>query len=326
MFPYWLISCLSGVLLFISGVAPTMGESFSPQSRTELLLAAAAKQVSTLHAVYRYSWQGQQACTIMLIADLDTNQIDATKMYPLIAGRAEPFPPIIHWVSDGKRAWWGHPNGGPGIVPGSWCIKFFPSGAPLNCPGTTDADLGLGQIKKALIPWTVRNQWRLRHLPAGFTLSVRTQLGKIKGRVRRTYTCWRRGREFSKEVCAIALSGGVRVYSTTLRVMVGGRMRVMRRQRLGMFRMINGVWFPLRITSQVRNLATGVMRLPTQITFSHVEINPILPSGAFEYTAPEGSEIYDESNKSVAFVHYPVALRGAGGAALIRGARSVRGK
>lgn len=41
MLPPWLVSCLSGVLLLIGGGAPGMGEPFSPQSKTELLLPAA---------------------------------------------------------------------------------------------------------------------------------------------------------------------------------------------------------------------------------------------------------------------------------------------
>ncbi|MGC8561286.1 MAG: hypothetical protein ACP5O1_11480 [Phycisphaerae bacterium] len=308
---------LFSVVAVVGPCSPAVARPWSPNSPTERFFAVAAKQVSTIRMVARFSYLGGPPATVRILAELtNPRKFDGEIMFPprvtprKNTGRdrsmARKFiaPQIYHVVVNGEKVWWGQPAEGPNVVPGAWYFSYFPKGHQF-LPYTSWSSYGVTLLRKALIPITILRNDGHKKMARGVSFRVTTRRAEVPGQVYRIYSAWYHRRQFSRIVMRINTSDGLRIYSTAVWVMVDGRLTLASKVWAGRFRRINGVWIPMKICE--RRLGDGRrsdLGPTTSLIISRTTVNPIFHQGQFHLVAPEGSLVYRGGSHNMNFVSY----------------------
>jgi hypothetical protein len=315
------VALIRGVLvpsIVVSGYCvQALGRPWSPDSSTEKFLAVAARQVSTVRMVGRFSYMGGPATTVRILAILSNPaKFDGEIMFPPHPGpgkgngRKTPAlrrfapPQIYHVVVNGEKIWWGQPAEGPDVVPGAWYVSYFPQGRTL-LPYTSESNFGVALLRRALVPVSIRKGYAGRKMIEGVTLSVHEKKENVPGEIYRVYSARYRGHVFSRIAMRLSTSQGLRIYSTSIWVMVGGHLTLASRVWARKFRRVSGVWIPMRIYQRrLAGASRSGLGPVTSLAITRIKINAPIRAGRFHFIAPDGSLVYRSASNTMNFVNY----------------------
>jgi len=265
-------------------------------------LNAAAKQVSTLHAVYTYSDLGGPARHNMVTNDFVGNRIDAIAMFP---PEVSPSQPAVHrWITDGHNTWTGILRpAAPDVIPGSWQIQRFGEGDQVPQPDMSTHEFGHELLKAAVVPYHILKRARLTSQPLPEGMSLKIDNWSKRDRTYRAYRILQNGLVVTEILYEMDISDGLRILSTTCSAQMGSKLVPIYVLNLDNFKKISDVWFPFKITETLYDTDLKPYH-PNTITVHSVDMNMVLTDAAFSFVPTNGSIVEDVRTEKVTIVDY----------------------